>query len=98
MSLIAFRNALFGYGRDSFVGDLDNESFSFSVSVCFTCNYIIGTGFLTIPFAFHSSGWLLSAMVLIGLGFLSIMSIAMILGRLEIYTLLVLFTTFFWRY
>ena len=36
-------------------------------------------GFLTIPFAFHSSGWLLSAMVLIGLGFLSIMSIAMIL-------------------
>ena len=79
MSLIAFRNALFGYGRDSFVGDLDNESFSFSVSVCFTCNYIIGTGFLTIPFAFHSSGWLLSAMVLIGLGFLSIMSIAMIL-------------------
>ncbi|MDC3208930.1 potassium transporter, partial [SAR86 cluster bacterium] len=27
-----------------------------------------------------------------------ILSFTMILGRLEIYTLLVLFTTFFWRY
>ena len=40
------------------------RSFSTFVAVCFTVNYIMGTGFLTIPWAFHSAGIVLSFIVL----------------------------------
>jgi hypothetical protein len=35
------------------------QHFSFTVAVLFTLNYIMGTGFLTIPWAFNQSGILL---------------------------------------
>ena len=35
----------------------DNEApFSFGVTVAFTLNYIIGTGFLTLPWGFNQTG------------------------------------------
>ena len=40
------------------------HSFSFFVAVCFTLNYIIGSGFLTLPWAFYETGWLLSLIIL----------------------------------
>ena len=43
------------------------EGFSFWVAVAFTVNYIMGTGFLTLPWAFSEAG--------IGLGFLVLLFI-----------------------
>jgi len=34
-----------------------NTTFSFFTAISFTVNYIIGTGFLTLPWAFQESGW-----------------------------------------
>lgn len=34
------------------------------VCACFTLNYIIGTGFLTLPWAFAKAGWLFSSLTL----------------------------------
>jgi len=34
-----------------------DHNFSFLTAVSFTLNYIIGTGFLTLPWAFYESGW-----------------------------------------
>ena len=43
----------------------DNEApFSFGVTVAFTLNYIIGTGFLTLPWGFNQTGKLLGVTVL----------------------------------
>jgi hypothetical protein len=62
-----------GRGADS-----DDESggaaatgFSPFVGFCFTINYILGTGFLTIPWALAQGGWLLSTLVVIVVGLLS---------------------------
>uniref|UniRef100_A0A7S4HPN4 Amino acid transporter transmembrane domain-containing protein n=1 Tax=Odontella aurita TaxID=265563 RepID=A0A7S4HPN4_9STRA len=41
-------------------------SFSPLVMACFTLNYIVGTGFLALPWAFYQAGWLLSGAVLVG--------------------------------
>lgn len=41
------------------------EGFSPVVAFCFTINYILGAGFLTIPWAFVQSGLLLSSILLI---------------------------------
>jgi len=32
---------------------------------CFTLNYIVGTGFLALPWAFYQGGWLLSSMAMV---------------------------------
>jgi Transmembrane amino acid transporter protein len=50
------------------------QGFSPFVGFCFTINYILGTGFLTIPWALAQGGWLLSTLVLITVGVLSDMS------------------------
>lgn len=39
--------------------------FSPVVGACFTLNYIMGTGFLTLPFAFHEAGLALSTVVMV---------------------------------
>ncbi len=41
-----------------------SEGFSPFVAMCFTVNYIMGTGFLTLPWAFNSAGLLLSILTL----------------------------------
>ena len=46
------------------MGDEHPHSFSPFVAVCFTVNYIMGTGFLTLPWAFNSAGIGLSAICL----------------------------------
>jgi amino acid permease len=45
----------------SFGGSHSGQSFSFVVTVAFALNYIIGSGFLTIPWAFSQTGFILGA-------------------------------------
>lgn len=60
-------------------GDADHDtskaqSFSSFVAACFTLNYIMGTGILTIPWAFHEAGVVLSCLSLTIVCLLGIMS------------------------
>lgn len=48
--------------------------FTFLVAVAFTLNYIVGTGFLTLPWAFSKAGCFLSILVLSGVLYFSIAS------------------------
>lgn len=50
------------------------EGVSPIVAFCFTINYILGTGFLTVPWAFMQGGLVLSTVVLVLVGVLSDMS------------------------
>lgn len=50
------------------------EGFSPLVGFCFTINYILGTGFLTVPWAFAQGGLVLSAIVIVSVGVFSDMS------------------------
>lgn len=50
------------------------EGFSPFVGFCFTINYILGTGFLTVPWAFTQGGLALSTVVIIAVGFCSDMA------------------------
>lgn len=47
------------------------EGFSPFVGFCFTINYILGTGFLTVPWAFTQGGMALSTVVIISVGLFS---------------------------
>jgi hypothetical protein len=51
--------------KDTDSDDSTEEGFSPWVAFCFTINYILGTGFLTIPWAFVQSGLVLSVVVLL---------------------------------
>ena len=50
------------------------EGFSPFVGFCFTINYILGTGFLTVPWAFTQGGLALSTVVIISVGVFSDMA------------------------
>ena len=50
------------------------KNFSPVVAACFTLNYVIGAGILTIPWAFNKAGLLLTSCVMIVVGILSIIS------------------------
>ncbi|CAB9521272.1 Transmembrane protein 104 [Seminavis robusta] len=50
------------------------EGFSPAVGFCFAINYILGTGFLTVPWAFSQGGLVLSTVVIIAVGFFSDMA------------------------
>jgi hypothetical protein len=56
-----------------------HSGLSFFVIVAFTANYVMGTGFLTIPWAFYKCGALLSSFVLFFMIGPSIMSISIVL-------------------
>lgn len=43
----------------------DGDGFSPIVAVCFTINYLVGTGFLCLPFAFYTGGTILSTITLL---------------------------------
>lgn len=45
--------------------------FSQVVAICFTINYLVGTGFLCLPFAFYTGGTILSTITLAAVVFLS---------------------------
>lgn len=51
----------------------------FWVAVCFTLNYIVGSGFLTLPFAFYEAGYILGLVSLLILVVLAIVSVIFIL-------------------
>jgi hypothetical protein len=66
----------------------DVPTFSFSVTVCFTLNYIIGTGFLTLPWGFFVTGVplglvLLGAFTVFSMG--AALCILEALARAEVY-------------
>jgi hypothetical protein len=62
--------------------DGGNQQLSFMVIVAFTVNYVMGTGFLTIPWAFHKCGALLGTFVLFFMIGPSIMSLSLVLETL----------------
>ena len=51
-----------------------HPKFSFWVGVCFTLNYVVGSGFLTLPWAFYQTGALLGVLVLAIFSFSSILA------------------------
>jgi amino acid permease len=53
--------------------------FSPVVAICFTLNYVIGSGFLTLPWAFHQTGIIIGACVMLLFAFFSIAAIYIIL-------------------
>eukprot|EP00977_Amphora_coffeiformis_P010863 scaffold2551_cov162-Amphora_coffeaeformis.AAC.2 len=62
------------YWRPDMVYGADQHhatGFSPFVAFCFTINYILGTGFLTLPWAFVRGGLLLSAVTLMSMGVVS---------------------------
>lgn len=54
------------------------KSFSITVALVFTLNYIIGTGFLTLPWSFNEAGWILGAITLLVMTVFSIFSANML--------------------
>lgn len=68
------------YDESSSHNEKKEPTFSFGVTVAFTLNYIIGTGFLTLPWAFYQSGNILGLFVL---GTITIFAIASALMLLE---------------
>ena len=60
-------------------GVKEERQFSFIVAVAFTVNYIVGTGFLTIPWAFSQAGCFLSILILSGVVYFAIASALFIL-------------------
>lgn len=61
----------------------DTANFSFWTTVAFTLNYILGSGFLTLPWGFQQTGVLLGVFVLIIFGFLSTLSVFFILESIH---------------
>ena len=46
-------------------GKEQTEAFSFGVAVCFTINYIMGSGFLSVPWAFSQAGYVLGVIAIL---------------------------------
>jgi amino acid permease len=61
----------------------DSEGFSFWVTVAFTLNYILGSGFLTLPWTFEKTGIILGIIVLAVIGFFSTLSVFFILETID---------------
>jgi len=58
--------------------------FSFFVAACFTVNYVVGTGFLALPWAFNEAGLVLSALVLVAFGIAADVSKNMMLEAIAV--------------
>lgn len=56
-----------------------HPKFSFWVGVCFTLNYVVGSGFLTLPWAFQKTGPLLGVLILAVFSYFSIIAVCFIL-------------------
>lgn len=55
------------------------QQFSFWVAVCFTLNYSLGSGFLTLPWAFQQTGPIIGFLVLLLFGFYGFLSVIFLL-------------------
>lgn len=63
-----------------------NESrFTFWVAVCFTVNIIMGTGFLTLPWAFYKTGIVLSILLMALIGVISMLATCYFLESMSRY-------------
>ncbi|XP_064638379.1 transmembrane protein 104-like isoform X2 [Lineus longissimus] len=62
-------------------GDITEAGASYSqgVGLIFVFNLIVGTGALTMPYAFSQSGWLLSLIFVIALAFMSYMTVTFVI-------------------
>lgn len=63
--------------------EAQGEGFSFWITVAFTLNYILGSGFLTLPWTFEQTGVLLGILVLGIIGFFSTISVFFILEAID---------------
>jgi len=64
--------------------DTNERGFSFYVAACFTINYVIGTGFLALPWAFNEAGIVLSLITLLLVAVASDMSKNMLLEAIAV--------------
>ena len=63
---------------------INNEpKFSFFVACCFTLNYIVGSGFLTLPWGLNECGWLLGLLLLGATAAISIAAACFVLEAME---------------
>lgn len=60
-------------------GAHQEPQFSFWITVAFTVNYVVGTGFLTLPWAFNKSGVFLGVVVMFILAFFAIIACGFII-------------------
>eukprot|EP01038_Epipyxis_sp_PR26KG_P008822 gene8822-11911_t len=60
-----------------------NGNYGFWVAVSFTLNYIIGSGFLTLPWAFHKSGIFLGLLIMTVFAVFSVLSVLFTLETME---------------
>ena len=57
--------------------------FSPAVAICFTLNYVIGSGFLTLPWAFEQTGLIIGVVVMFVFCIFSIAAVLMILETMD---------------
>ena len=83
-SLSVFQNNDIQYFRRRPFREQEQEDATIAIVVaaCFTLNYIMGTGILTIPWAFHDAGVVLSCLSLTIVCLLGIMSSAYLLSAM----------------
>lgn len=62
---------------------ISSTSYSFWTTVAFTINFIIGSGFLTIPWAFEKVGLLLGSLILCLFALFSVISAFLLLETIE---------------
>ena len=59
------------------------KGFSFWVAVSFTVNYTMGTGFLTLPWAFYQSGYVMAFLIMATFAFFSVVSTMLVLETMS---------------
>ena len=59
------------------------KGFSFWVAVSFTVNYTMGTGFLTLPWAFYQAGYIMSIVIMGVFAFFSVVSTMLVLEAMS---------------
>jgi amino acid permease len=62
----------------------EEEGFSHFIAVCFTVNYLVGTGFLCIPWAFEQGGIVLSVLTLLFVVFISNITMNYLLASMAV--------------
>lgn len=62
---------------------VNSNKFSYNVAIAFTLNYIIGTGFLTLPWSFNEAGWLLGSITLLLMTIFSIFASNMVVETIS---------------
>ena len=73
-SMLDYQNVDNGNGVDNSRVSVGSRKFSVPVAICFTVNYVMGTGFLTMPYAFAHTGILIGLICLLVIGICAVIS------------------------